>query len=173
MAARAQAIDDGAGRPAQELVEDVQRTSQALAQAAAAMPADAWQHRVTWTTGHETAARHVPASRLAEVLIHHVDLGRPSYRPHHWPAAWTAWMLDRAVAGMNDGRQLAPLKAGLHATDTGRTYHLDRSAGTGDTEQISGTEADILAWLLSRSTGETLTRDRPGRLPAPPSIYYT
>lgn len=173
VAARAQAIEDGAGRPAQELAEDVRRTAKALQQAAAAMPPDAWQHRITWTTGHETGAEHVPASRLAEVLIHHVDLGRPSYRPQDWPANWTAWMLDRAVAGMNDERHLAPLNASLRATDTGRTYHLHHSAGTGDTERISGTEADLLAWLMGRSDGETLTRDKPGPLPAAPGIYHT
>lgn len=172
VAARAQAIEDGAGRPAQELVEDVQRTAQALAQAAAAMPPDAWQHRITWTTGQESEAGHVPASRLAEVLIHHVDLNY-GYRPGDWPAGWTAGMLDRAVQSMNGERHLAPLKAGLHATDTGREFRLDRPGSTEDTEQISGTEADLLAWLMGRSDGATLTRDKPGRLPAAPSIYYT
>jgi maleylpyruvate isomerase len=172
VAARAQAIEDGAGRPAQELAEDVQRTATALQQAAAAMPPDAWQHRVTWTTGQETGAGHVPASRLAEVLIHHVDLNH-GYRPADWPAGWTAWMLDRAVQGMNDERHLAPLNAGLYATDTGREFRLDRPGGTEDAERISGTEADLLAWLMGRSDGAALTRDKPGQLPAPPSIYHT
>jgi maleylpyruvate isomerase len=172
VAARAQAIENGAGRPAQELAEDVQRTATALQEAAAAMPPDAWQRRVTWTTGHETAAEHVPASRLAEVLIHHVDLSY-GYRPGDWPPNWTSEMLDRAVDSMNDERHLAPLTAALHATDTGREFRLDRPGNTGGTDRISGTEADILAWLMGRSTGATLTRDRPGQLPAPPSIYYT
>ena len=137
------------------------------------MPSDAWQHRITWTTGHQTEAGHVPASRLAEVLIHHVDLGRPSYRPHDWPANWTAWMPDRAVEGMNDERHLAPLQASLHATDTGREFRLDRPGGTGDAEWISGNEADLLAWLMGRSNGAGLTRGKPGQLPAAPSIYQT
>lgn len=63
--APAQAIEDGAGRPAARLAADVSRTAAALAGAAAAMPPDAWPHPVTWTTGHETPARHVPESRLA------------------------------------------------------------------------------------------------------------
>ncbi len=172
VAARAQAIEDGAGRPAHELAEDVQRPATALQQAAAAVPPGAWQHRVTWTTGQETEAGHVPASRLAEVLIHHVDLNH-GYRPADWPAKWTAWMLDRAVESMNDERHLAPLNADLHATDTGRTYYLDRPASTEDAEQISGTEADLLAWLMGRSGGATLARDKPGQLPAAPSIYHT
>jgi maleylpyruvate isomerase len=82
-------------------------------------------------------------------------------------------MLDRAIESMNDERHLAPLKASLHATDTGREFRLDRPGGSVDTEQISGTEADILAWLMGRSDGGTLTRDKPGKLPAAPSIYHT
>ena len=82
-------------------------------------------------------------------------------------------MLDRAVQSMNGERHLAPLKAGLHATDTGREFRLDRPGNTEDTEQISGTEADLLAWLMGRSDGATLTRDKPGQLPTAPSIYYT
>lgn len=172
VAARAQAIEDGAGRPAQELTEDVRRTAQALHEAAAAMPPEAWRHKVTWTTGQETAAEHVPASRLAEVLLHHVDLNG-TYSPGDWPAGWTAWMLDRAVQGLNDERNLAPLTADLHATDTGRDFHLDRPDSATATQHISGTEADILAWLMGRSDGATLTTDAPGKLPAAPSIYYT
>jgi len=39
--------------------------------------------------------------------------------------------------------------------------------------QISGTEAELLAWLLGRSAGAGLARDKPGPLPPVPSIYLT
>lgn len=172
VAARAQAIEDGAGRPAAELVEDVRRTAHALAEAAKDMPRDAWLHKITWTTGQQTPAEHVPESRLAEVLIHHVDLNY-GYEPGAWPKRWTAQMLDRAVQSMNDERHLAPLAATLHATDTGRDFRLDRSDGTERRQHISGTEADILFWLMGRSDGATLAGDTAGPLPAVPSIYYT
>lgn len=170
VAARAQAIEDGARRPAKELREDVQRTAEALREAATAMPPDAWRHKVTWTTGQETKAEHVPESRLAEVLLHHVDLNR-GYSPSDWPAGWTAWMLDRAVQGLNDERNLAPLTADLHATDTGREFHLDGPPAAAT--HIGGKEAGILAWLMGRTTGTGLIRDGPGPLPVVPSIYYT
>ena len=172
VAARAQAIEIGAGRPARELREDVQRTAEALREAAAAMPPEAWQHTITWTTGQETEAAHVAESRLAEVLLHHVDLNR-GYGPGDWPPAWTAWMLDRAVRNLNDERNLAPLTAGLHATDTGRGFRLGGRAGPTASTHISGPEADILAWLMGRSDGAALTRDTTAPLPAVPSIYYT
>jgi hypothetical protein len=107
------------------------------------------------------------------------------------------------VASLNDERNLAPLTADLHATDTGRDFHLDRPDSTTAALRISGTEADILAWLMGRSDGATLTRasltrasltrgsltrdglttdglttatlttGAAGKLPAVPSIYYT
>jgi maleylpyruvate isomerase len=172
VAARAQAIEDGAGRPAAELVEDVKRTAHAMATAAKDMPREAWPHKISWTTGQQTPAAHVPESRLAEVLIHHVDLDY-GYEPGAWPKRWTAQMLDRAVQSMNDERHLAPLTATLHGTDTGRDFRLDRPDGTERSQHISGTEADILAWLMGRSTGVALTTDPPSGLPAVPSIYYT
>jgi uncharacterized protein (TIGR03083 family) len=96
VAARAAAIEQGAGRPAAELVADVRATAGALAAAAAAMPPGAWQNPVTWTTGQQSPAEMIARSRLAEVLIHHVDLGigygpggqartaaaRPEHLPH-------------------------------------------------------------------------------------------
>jgi maleylpyruvate isomerase len=145
------------------------------------VPPGAWQNPVTWTTGQQTPARHVPECRLAEVLLHHVDLNR-AFGPHDWPATWTAWMLDLAMQGLNDERRLAPLAAGLHATDTGREFHLAgpsqaparrQPGATGSIERITGPEPDILPWLTGRSDGATLTRDTPGPLPSVPSIYYT
>ncbi len=106
------------------------------------------------------------------MLIHNVDLNR-GFGPESWPAGWTAWMLGRAVRGMNDERHLAPLTASLHATDTGREFHLGRPGGTAAEQHISGPAADSLAWLMGRSDGATLVRDTRGKLPAAPSIYYT
>jgi len=165
--ARAAAIEAGSGRPAAVLVADVRATAAGFADAAAAMPPGAWQNLVTWTTGQQTPARDIVESRLAEVLIHHVDL-RLGYGPDSWPAAFVHEMMGRAVSALNE-RALAPLSAQLNATDTGRTY----SVGGHDPERIGGTERDLLAWLLGRSDGAALGRDRPGPLPPVPSIYYT
>ena len=167
--ARAEAIEEGAGRPAVVLLADVSAASAAFAEAAAVMPADAWQHMVTWTTGQQTPAGHVVESRLAEVLIHHVDLDL-GFEPDQWPPWFVREMLTVAVHGVNE-RGLAPLPARLQAADTGYRYQLGGDAA--DAVQISGTEADLLAWLLGRSDATRLTRDRPGPLPPLPSIYHT
>jgi hypothetical protein len=47
------------------------------------------------------------------------------------------------------------------------------SGGWHDGEQIDGTEAELLAWLLGRSDGAALDRDKPGPLPPVPSVHYT
>lgn len=169
VAARAEAIEDGAGRRAVVLLADVSAASAAFAEAAAVMPADAWQHMVTWTTGQRTPAGQIVESRLAEVLIHHVDLDA-GFGPGHWPPVFVHEMLGVTVSALNE-RSLAAQPARLRAADTGYGYQLGGDAA--DAVQISGTEADLLAWLLGRSDATRLTQNRPGPLPPVPSIYYT
>ena len=169
VAARAEAIEAGAGRPVVVLLADVSAASAAFAEAVAVMPPDAWQHQVTWTTGQQSPAEHVVQSRLAEVLIHHVDLDL-GFGPSGWPPWFVREMLTIAVDSMNE-RELAPLPALLYAADTGHVCQLGGAAA--GAVQISGTEADLLAWLLGRSDGTHLGRDKPGPLPPMPSIYHT
>ena len=167
--ARAEAIEEGAGRPAVVLLADVSAASAAFAEAVAVMPPDAWQYMITWTTGQQSPAERVVESRLAEVLIHRVDLDL-GFGPDHWPPWFVREMLTVAVHGVNE-RGLAPLPARLQATDTGHVCQIGgEQAGA---VQISGPEADLLAWLLGRSDGAQLSRDRPGPLPLVPSIYHT
>jgi len=169
VAARAEAIEEGAGRQAVVLLADVSAASAAFAEAVAVMPPDAWQHTITWTTGQQSPAEHVVESRLAEVLIHHVDLDL-GFGPDHWPPWFVREMLTVAVRGMNE-RGLASLPARLQATDTGQVCQIGGEQA--DAVQVSGSEADLLAWLLGRSDGAHLSRDRPGPLPPVPSIYHT
>jgi len=67
----------------------VRATAAALADAAAAVPDDGWDHLVTWTTGQQTTADVIVRSRLIEVLIHHVDLGL-AFGPADWAGATAA-----------------------------------------------------------------------------------
>lgn len=168
VAARAAAIEAGAGRPAAVLVADVRATAGALADAAAQLPPDAWQNLVTWTTGQQTPAEMVMRSRLAEVLLHHVDLGI-GFGPGCWPDAFVHEMLTIIVGALND-RSQAPLTARLAAPDTGRSFQIGSAPGA---VPISGTEAELLAWLLGRSDGAGLARDGTGVLPPIPGIYLT
>ena len=78
-------------------------------------------------------------------------------------------MLPAIVRSLTE-RELAPLSAQLNATDTGHSFQL---GGGQDAEEINGTEAELMAWLLGRSDGTGLERDKAGTLPPVPSVYYT
>jgi maleylpyruvate isomerase len=165
---RAAAIEAGAGRPAAVLIADVRATAGALADAAAKLPPEAWPHLVTWTTGEQTPADMVARSRLAEVLIHHVDLDL-GFGPASWPAPFVNDMLTITASALVN-RSPAPLSVRLDASDTGRSFQIGSAA---DAIQIRGTEAGLLAWLVGRSGGADLSSDHPGPLPPVPSIYRT
>lgn len=90
--------------------------------------------------------------------------------PACWPAAFVRENLGRVVQALND-RSLAPLTARLDAVDTDRSFRI--VGGGADAARISGTEAELLAWLLGRSDGTGLTKDSPVPLPHVPSIYFT
>lgn len=172
---RAAAIEAGAGRPAAALVTDLRATAAVFTQAAALMPAESWDRQVTWLSGGQTPAAMVPHARLREVLIHHADL-KLGFGPAGWPAAWAGEMLDFVVRALAD-QGLAPLNARLRAADTGRSFRLSRGpsggAAASGAGEITGTEADLLAWLLGRSDGAGLARDIPGPLPAVPTVSFT
>jgi maleylpyruvate isomerase len=169
VAARAAAIAEGAGRPAAVLAEDVRATAAAFAEAAAAVPPGAWQHLVTWTTGQQTPAGMIARSRLGEVLIHHVDLDT-EYGAGSWPAGFVAEMIG-LVAGAFRENPLVPTALRLAATDTGRAYQT--GAATADGVAVSGTESDLLAWLLGRSGGAHLAWKGAAGLPRLPSPWTT
>ena len=120
--ARASAIEAGAARHASTLTRDVRRTADAFAAAATGMPPEAWQRVVRYTAGQEPHADVIVPSRLAEVLIHHVDLDL-RYRPQDWPAWFTHEMLSRTAAALTeDGAMTAPVR--LTGTDTGNVFAI-------------------------------------------------
>jgi maleylpyruvate isomerase len=91
---RAAEIESTATRPAAELVSDVARAAQAVQQAAAAMPNEAWGRMSRRANGGLLTAAEVMFSRWREIEIHHVDLGL-GYEPAHWPMDLTRrWLAD-------------------------------------------------------------------------------
>jgi maleylpyruvate isomerase len=165
VAARAAAIEEGAGRPAAVLIADVRACADGFFAAAEGMPAQAWRRTVRWTTGHEADAALIVPMRLGEVHIHHVDLDI-GYRPKDWPAAFVSDYLDRVMTAL---RNHPELETRMEATDTGRIH----VAGEADpaAEVIAGPEYALLAWLLGRSDGEELASAGP--LPRVPQLYAT
>jgi maleylpyruvate isomerase len=164
--ARAATIEAGAGRPAAVLIKDVRQTAAAFAEAATDMPPEAWQRFVRYTAGQEPRAEVIVPSRLAEVLIHHVDLDI-GFGPGDWPAAFVDDLLPLLVTDLNDRGKVAATH--LACLDTGRTFAFGTPGLAGVI--VSGPEHELLAWLLGRSDGRSLSREPDGSLPAIPAIY--
>jgi len=64
------------------------------------MPPEAWQRVVRYTAGQEPRAEVIVPSRLAEVLIHHVDLDI-GYCQADWLREFVEHMLPRVADGLN------------------------------------------------------------------------
>ena len=163
--ARAAEIEAGAGRPAEVLIEDVRRTAAALQDAATGMPPQAWRRVVRYTGGQEHTADVILPSRLAEVLIHHVDLDL-GFTPADWPRPFVADMLTLLASSLSQRDGMAAMRL---ASRDGGIYAIG-AAGSADIT-VTGSEPDLLAWLLGRADGRGLGREPEGPLPAIPAIY--
>ena len=109
-AGREAEIEAGAHRPAADLVDDVRRSSAAVDDINARMPAEAWRRMTRSVTGSESPASHVLLSRWREVEIHHVDLGL-GYTPADWPTELMEACLPGVLATLSRRSDPAALMA--------------------------------------------------------------
>lgn len=153
--ARADGIDAGADRPVAEQIADLREAHERLADAAAAMPAEAWTFFLA-PTGASAAA--VPWARLREVEVHHVDLGR-GYTPEDWSDAFALRLLREIITNIQD------LDLVLRPQGVEHTLTIGDPDGA---PEISGPTRSIAAWLAGRADGSDLTVSPDGALPEPP-----
>jgi len=145
---RAADIEAGAGRPAAGL---------------AAMPDDAWTAQVRALNGPPFPALGVLERRLSEVEIHHVDVAA-GYSPADWPESFLREALPR-VAESFTGRDGVP-PCVVWAEGAKDSFRLGPDQAGAPVVIIKGQPADLLAWLLGRGDGATLTVAGGGTLPA-------
>lgn len=160
-AARNADIEAGAGRPSAEVVADLRATAARLADAASAMPPEAWAAVVRTIRGPRVAAT-LPWGRLREVEVHHVDLVA-GYGPANWSEAFSHRLLHE-VASDFSGRADAPAMV-LHPVETGHDLTV---GGPDDAPTVSGPAHELAAWLTGRTRGESLRVSPDGPLPIPP-----
>jgi maleylpyruvate isomerase len=153
--ARVEGIEAGAGRPLTEQIEDIRTAHERFADAAAAMPAEAWTFHLP-PTGLSAAA--VPWARLREVEVHHVDLGA-GYSPADWPDAFALRLLREIVGGATAGPALV-----LRPNGIDHPFTIGDAAGA---PEVSGPIRSIAAWLAGRADGTDLTVSPEGELPTP------
>jgi maleylpyruvate isomerase len=158
-------IEAGAGRPAADLATDVRDSAVAFTTEAARLPADAWTVPVRTLSGPPFPARGVLERRLSEVEIHHVDLGA-GYVPADWPDDFLSEALPRVAESFAGRADMLPCVAWAEGAKD--AFRLGPDQAGQPTVIIRGQPADLLAWLLGRGDGASLTLTGGDALPALP-----
>ena len=96
-------IEQGAGRNAKELMDDLASSAMALRTVIIALPDDAWQFPVRVPDSGPFPAAELLTRRLVEVELHHCDLGA-GYGPADWPPAFAAMELAEPMRSLRDDR---------------------------------------------------------------------
>jgi maleylpyruvate isomerase len=89
-------IDRSAAAEAQELVDDLAGSAMALRTVARQLPDAAWRYQVQMPDSLRFPASHLLARRLAEVELHHCDLGI-GYGHDQWSAVFATMELDEPM----------------------------------------------------------------------------
>ncbi|WP_305786428.1 maleylpyruvate isomerase family mycothiol-dependent enzyme [Symbioplanes lichenis] len=153
--ARTEGIEAGRHRPIAEQVADIRESHERFADAAAAMPAEAW----TVPLPMAGSAAAVPWGRLREVEVHHVDLGG-AYTAEDWTDAFALRLLREVATGETS----LTLVLRPHGLD----HPLTIGTPTAATPAVGGPTRALAAWLTGRGDGAELTVSPDGELPVPP-----
>ena len=157
--ARNAAIEEGAGRHIGDLRLDLDESAERLLAAFANFDAEALSRAVEGSRGASWVGWELPLIRMREVEIHHVDLAT-GYTTSDWSQAFAARTLDQIAPQFLD-RGDCPVTA-LHDHDGG-TWQVGASGPT-----LSGSTQDLVAWLVGRSDGASLTPSPAGAVPPAP-----
>lgn len=158
--ARSADVEAGAGRDFEVIVADVVESSRRFGIDAAMMTTEDWSAEVQFTSGQPdpplVAADLIPAMRLNEVELHHVDLAM-GYTFEDTPPDLARYLLDHYR-----GRRARQGVVLTVAAD-------DLDFSMGDSAVVTrGTAAALLGWLTGRTTGADLRCD--SALPLLPSL---
>lgn len=152
MYASAQAREDeiaaGAGRPGLELQVDLDTSAERLREAFAALDeAGAWDAEVELRGGQRVQARALPLARLAEVVLHHVDLG-VGFELTDVDRESVEWLLEWSAFRLGARAEFPRL---VLRSDTG--FHTVLG-GSGSTRTVTGSSVALLGWLTGRAASE-------------------
>ncbi|WP_207945141.1 maleylpyruvate isomerase family mycothiol-dependent enzyme [Actinomadura rubrisoli] len=165
--ARNAALEEGAGRSGDELVEDVRASAARFTEQARTLPEDAWNAPVRAMMGWPHPAWYSVLRRWHEVEAHHVDLAA-GYGPADWPEPYVRWALTSTlvdIAALPEGRRGGLAGYRITATDSGESADLGWTPGG---PEASGSGRALLGWLSGRSHGAGVALRPDGPLPTPP-----
>lgn len=158
-AARNADIETGASRAHEEIIEDLATATARFAQTVVDLPDHAWTAEVRVGpagAGQTIPARRVMWMRLMEVEVHHVDLAA-GYSPADWPEPFVHRVLAETLGTFRRRDDVPAL-----TLDIDGRIEVIRPGGP----TVAGPAPAVLAWLIGRADGTSLTSDQP--LPALP-----
>ena len=117
-AQRIDEIDEGAPRPAADIVADLDDSQRRLELVWDRSVAAGWPHAELLGDDHWPTTAS-PVRRLREIEMHHVDLGL-SYEPSDWPEDYVAWELPMLLATVRSRVQRPEDRQALVAWLSGR-----------------------------------------------------
>lgn len=159
---REREIQEGAGRSAGALLDDLDTALHRFLSAADDHPAHDWDVPVRWLGGGLRPVRGAVGSMLREVEVHHTDLAT-GHSPAHWPASFTARELETTIERLRANPHTPPMA--LCADED----QAPRVIGNIPGPLVCGPGAELLGWLTGRTDGLTLTVQPQGPLPTPPA----
>ncbi|MGW0173301.1 maleylpyruvate isomerase family mycothiol-dependent enzyme [Rhodococcus sp. NPDC003322] len=158
--ARAQGIEEGARRPAAELLSWAPASAEKLEAEMDRLTDEQWSRPIVTAQGRTVPATEIPWLRTREVCVHAVDLGTGTTFAD-LPADFLAALGDDIVAK----RSAAPAVAlRLEATDADIAWDLP---GTDAAVTVAAPLADLIAYLSGRAADLSTTDGSPApALPA-------
>lgn len=149
-------IEAGGRRAPEEILADADASADCLAAAIDDLPVDAWRAVIDTGAGGPVAANVVLDQRLAEVELHHHDLGVDAGLALLTPEAGGRLLAAvlQTYARTRDAGSL------LLIPDGGEPVAAPTTSQTAPT-RIAGPAASIAGWLAGRSDGTDLQCDGP------------
>lgn len=163
-AQRDKEIEEGAGRPPAEHLDDLRASAARFADAVRELSPQAWASQVRMRGGKVIAAAEVPWRRLLEVRFHHIDLGI-GYTFDDLPAEFVERELTSVIDDLSGHEGIAAVR--LHDTGSGAAWDIGASAEP--EVSVRGTPCALLAWL-TRGVSEGLAVEPERTLPVLPPL---
>jgi maleylpyruvate isomerase len=155
-------IEAGAGRPADELVDDVRTSAERLTSTCRGLPEQLWDVVTEWRAGRRQPLRAIPVARLVELELHRFDLDA-GYAPADWPDASTDLLLGAALVRLAG----APGAPRVRLLVDGQTQ--PRGSDDPEAVTVSGPGPELVTWLTGRGDGRGLRCEGP--LPSLPAAW--
>ncbi len=157
---RVSEIEAGAGRSGLDLQIDLDTSAGRLSSAFDELDAaGGWDAVVEMRGGLQVSARLLPLPRLLEVVIHHVDLDI-GYEITDIDTQTAEWLLEWCAFRLQNRDDFPELQL---TSDSGITLTL---GSVGEPIAVTGSSANLLGWLMSRTDNSAVTGGSGLRLPA-------